>query len=211
MRKLLVELAEDLQRKFAKFGLKQPKSKVVEGIIVDDQFGAQAVEAVKELGLKVYVPRATFQGETLPEKGIWVIDASTDLPVGAIVNIEVFFTSAQRGMAQDVRLIVPKEEDPEEEARKKEEEEAMERYREGLRDPAKYVLPPPNRMQKLFGAPQEEDTSIPVSYGRMLAKLLPNDPILWARFLMQKSKAGAANGGVAYTLPSDQKAADGMQ
>jgi len=198
----LKELLEGLREKFGNIGMPQPKGKIVDAVLVEERWRASVAEDVEDLGLAVYTASRDIEGVKLPGGAFFVCDAATEMPVGALEAPPVQFSAAQRFTVQDVWSFVPKEEPSQEEAET--EEEVMRRYKEGLEDDAEYVPPPWSRIRELMGVPSEEGC-LPVKKGQVLARILPPNPLLWARALMQQRK-DAGSRVPTYRIKSDSKA-----
>lgn len=199
------ELLAGLREKFTNIGMPQPQGKVVDGVLVEEQYLESVIEEVKDLGLPVYTAARNIEGVKLPGGALFVRDAATQLPVGALEAppIQYSASQSQRQTAQDVWSIVPKEEpSPEEVA---EQEAIMKRYKEGLENnDVEYVPPPMSRIRELMGVATEEDC-LQVEKGQVLAKIIPPNPLLWARAIMQRRKE-AGSGVPSYRLRSDSEA-----
>uniref|UniRef100_A0A7S1R8F4 Uncharacterized protein n=1 Tax=Alexandrium catenella TaxID=2925 RepID=A0A7S1R8F4_ALECA len=196
------ELLAGLREKFQSIGMLQPKGDLVDAILVEAEFTGDVQEQVKDLGIAVYTARRDMDGVKLPSGALFVCDATTQMPIGAFDAPPIKFSASKRLIAQDVWSIVPKEEPlPEEVA---EQEAIMKRYKEGLDDDSKYVPPTWSRIRYLLGFPTDDDC-LQVEKGKVLAKLLPPNPLIWARAIMQRRK-DAGSEVPAYRLKSDTEA-----
>ncbi|CAJ1406398.1 unnamed protein product [Effrenium voratum] len=192
----LLQLARGLREKFTKIGVEMPKGKLVNGVIVDKKFAKEVLEDLRDLQTPVYTARKEVDGETMHGSGFFVCTAADGKPVACLAPKQVRLSSTMPHAEEDVYGL---EEDSSKEDREKQEAEEMQRYKEGLDDPSKYVLPPRKRMRELFGLPPEPRKP---NKDRLLAKTLPPDALLWGRALMDRQRTGP----VGYNLVIDRDA-----
>jgi len=196
------ELLAGLREKFDNIGMSMPKGKIVDAVLVEEQWKEAVLEDVKDLGLPVYTVARDLEGVRLPGGASFVCDAGTRMPMGALEPPPIQFSTTQRLSAQSVWSFVPKEEPSQEKV--KAEAENMDRYEKGLKNEDEYVSPPWSRIRELMGASSDEDC-LPVKKGQVLATIMPPNPLVWARAIVQRRK-DAGSGVPAYRLKSDREA-----
>lgn len=188
----LLNLARTLREKFTKIGVALPKGKLVNGVVVDEKFAQEVLEEVKDLQIPVYTACKEVEGESMQGNSFFVCKAADGEPVACLAPKQIRLSSTQPHAAEDVYGF---EEEGTKAEREKEEADEMDRYREGLKDPDKYVLPPRKRMRELFGLPPEPRKP---DKNQLMAKTLPPDALLWGRALMDRQRSGK----VGYNLKS---------
>mmetsp|Transcript_43937 Transcript_43937/g.71211 ORF Transcript_43937/g.71211 Transcript_43937/m.71211 type:complete len:327 (-) Transcript_43937:253-1233(-) len=204
VKEMLLDLVKGLKKKYETIGVELPKGRIVDGVIVDERFKDEVVDALKDLGLPVYLASQDVEGEKLPGNNYFVTEAASGLPVAIVsATAQIRVTKNQPSTAHEVWSIAEPEDPAVVAARKAEEEEELKKYKAGLEseDDSDYVLPPMSRLRELTGSAPEQE----IRKGRLLAKTLPPEPLLWGGALMQRIK----NSGVSikYRIKFDRQAA----
>lgn len=184
---VLAQLHKDVKQKFSNIGITQQVGPLVSGILVEEKWLDVVVNDTKHLGLDVVAASPNFKGSMLPGRALFVVNASTNKPIGAVGRPPI--NQAERMASQKVWEVVPKDRAVVEAERAKEAAE-MERYRKGVNGELPYVHPPEKRMAQLFGGLYEDDNAcLQVTRGEVLAEILTPNPLMWARVIMQRRKA----------------------
>jgi len=201
----LMELVEGVRPKLKLLGISTPPEQLIDGVLLGEQVTPEGLDSVRALGFDVYVVATNLDGVTLPRGNKFVCNTEK-VPVGAVSLKEDFGLRAdgRRNTVTEVWSFMPNEDKRENTEEEQAEQDAMDRYKEGLQDDSKYVPPPPKRVRELFSRSRDDQgDALNVVRGEVLARALPPEPLLWARFLVQRWKETGTMGTVTYKIKSD--------
>jgi len=170
------DLRSGLQEKLKIIGVTDLSDKVISAALVDEEKVDAIIQEVKDLDISVYTACRELDGLKLPGGASWVCDATSKEVIGGLAAPPVQLSQTAGLTALDVWAITPKSEEPQEKSAKAEEFE---------------------KLCELFDVPDDDKDALPVQPGQTLAKAFPQDPLLWARAIMQKRKESGA-GSSAY-------------
>merc|ERR1712012_945027 len=174
-----------LREKLKMFGVTDLSNKVISAALVDEERIQTILQEVKDLNIKLYTACRDMDGAKLPGGASWVSDATSKEILGGLQAAPLALSQTAKLTPLDIWQIEPKTPKDEPQTRSPEAE-------------ADGILPV-DELRELFNLPDEDRGALPVEPGRTLAKVLPPDPLLWARMVMQQRKEAGA-GSPAYTL-----------
>lgn len=187
VRESILELVGAVKQSFSSSAIDLPDKNFLDGVILDEEFGEEAQEQLQNLGIPVYTANRSIEGQKLPGNAAFVCSVEDGMPFAISVPTQVIVSQRQRQGAENIYAFAVEDADAKA-AREREEEEEMARYKEGLADDSKYVLPPKKRMNELFGLSTNRGAQLPV--GQLLAKAIPPHPLVWAKILMVRGGGG---------------------
>jgi len=209
--KVVRDLLSELKTKLSTIGIVMPPAKeIVQAVLVDPGMADKVSEGIKKLGIPFFVVVPQINGTRLPWKANIIVEVESGVPVGALALPQMTHTTLMPKTPLEVSSLLPLDAG-QVDSKKAAEEEALARYFEGLKDPSKYVPPPMSRLDWMFGTRDDtkvEGKTFAFDQGRVVAKSMPPDAIMWARALMLRRKESGKK--TEYTVPSKKKAAPVM-
>lgn len=182
---LLKHVLVGLKEKLDKIGVTAPGGRHVQGVLVDESTMNQAVEDLKGLPIAVYTATNDVEGIKLPFGAYFVCDGEM-MPVGTMsLPPDYMAISSAIKPLLEVRTVVALDEvqAAEKEAR------------------ARNASSPSARLRELM-SDERDIKSQHALKGQLLAKVMPADPIVWARAIMQRAKETGRS--ITYQLKSDR-------
>jgi len=176
----LNDLMSGLREKLKIIGVTDLSDKVVAAALVDEEKAETIIEEVKDLGMAVYTASRDIDGLTLPGGASWVFDATSKKVIGGLQAPPLALSQTVKLTPLDVWKIEPK-------ATEDEKPQISEKAEAADGDKVNI-----DKLCELLNIEDQDRDAVAVQPGRTLAKVVPPEPLLWARALMlQRKESGA--------------------